>query len=244
MNLSVLVDTGDLEEKLYLLAKQARVAPGVVIKEEAKGIASQIIRLTPPRNLAQGRKRVLGDLRRIVYAPEAEDVKWQPLQAALKGRDVEAAKALFAKKRPPTFTFTTNPGDIRAQHLRMRNNRGRVNPGVRPILASFAREGMAYIRDVQSRVGWAKAAFARTLIVAGGTVPAWIARHADKAGRAIANFGENPSVTAIGNNVKIPGYQKLVDTAVRTRVRITQRKIDRLVAGKAVNLGFMVVEET
>ena len=244
MKVHVTLDTGDLEEKLYLLAKQVRVAPGIVIKEETKGIAQQIIKLTPPRSLAQGRKRVLGDLRRIIYAPDPADVTWAPLKAALKGRNVAATAALMANKRPPTFNFTTNPAEIKVQHLRMRDQRGRVNRGVRPILATFVREGMAYIREVQSRVGWAKAAFANTLLAGGGTVPAWIQRHADKAGRAIANFGENPKVIAIGFNVKIPGYQKLVDTAVRTRVRITQRKIDRLVAGKAVNLGFMVVEES
>jgi len=242
MNLSVQVDTGDLEEKLYLLAKEARVAPGVVIKEETKGICRQIMQLTPPRNLAQGRKAVAGDLSRIVYAPRAEDVKWEPLKKALKARDVAAATALYAAKSSPRFTFTTGTAEIRGQHLRMRNPRGRVNKGVKPFLAAFSSDARQYVAQVQSRVGWAKAAFARTLIAAGGTVPAWIGRLANAAGTVIANFGENPSVQGIGFNVKIPGYQKLVDTAVRTRERITQRKIDAIVAGRAVNLGFTVIE--
>jgi hypothetical protein len=242
MKLSVQVDTGDLEAKLYLLAKEARVAPGVVIKEETKGICRQIMQLTPPRNLAQGRKAVFGDLSRIVYAPRADEVKWAPLAKATKARDVAVATALYAAKRSPRFTFTSGTAEIRAQHLRMRNHRGRVNKGVKTFLAAFSSDARKYISEVQSRVGWAKASFARTLIAAGGTVPSWIGRLATAAGTVVANFGENPSVTAIGFNVKIPGYQKLVDTAVKTRERITQRKIDRIVAGKAVNLGFMVIE--
>jgi hypothetical protein len=124
----------------------------------------------------------------------------------------------------------------------MRTPRGRINKGVKPFLLAFGNVAGKYLRDVQSRVGWAKGAWVRTLISAGGTAPSWIARHASKAGTVIANFGENPSVMAIAHNIKIPGYQKLVDTAVRTRERITQRKIDRIVAGKAVNLGFKVIE--
>ncbi len=242
MNLSVSVDTGDLEEKLYLLAKAARVAPGVVFKEETKAICQQIIRLTPPSDIAQGRKAIMGDLSRVVYAPEADEVKWKPLAAALKRRDVAAVTKLYANKRAPSFTFTTNQADVRAQHERVRTPRGRVNKGFRPSIAMFARDARKYLRDVQSRVGWAKGAWVRALVAAGGTAPAWIARHGAKAGTVIANFLENPRVIAIAHNIKIPGYQKLVDTAVATRVRITQRKIDRIVAGKAVNLGFKVIE--
>ena len=242
MRIGITVDVGRLEEKLYLLAKAARVAPGVVIKEETKGICQQIMRLTPPRNLAQGRKAVFGDLSRITYAPEAQDVKWAPLKKAIQSRNVAAATKLFANKEAPKFTFTSNQAEIQSKHERMRTNRGRVNKGVRPTLAAFPATARKYLRDVQSRVGWAKSAWVRTLLASGGTAPGWLQRHAAKSGTVLANFGENPSVTATALAVKIPAYQRLVDTAVATRVRITQRKIDRIFAGKAVNLGFKTIE--
>jgi hypothetical protein len=242
VNISIQVNTGRLEDALHLLAKQARVAPGVVIKEETKAIAQQIIRITPPRNLAQGRKAVAGDVNRIVYAPDAENVKWPPLKQAIQKRDVAKAAALFANKREPRFTFTSSQAEIRAQHERMRTRRGRVSKGVKPNLAAFPREAGRYLRDVQSRVGWAKGSWVRALQSAGGTAPSWISRHSAKSGSVVANYGENPSVLAIAHRVKIPNYQRMVDAAVATRVRITERKISRLVTGKAVNLGFMVVE--
>lgn len=240
MRMSVAVDTGDLEAKLHILAKTVRATPGQVIREETKGLAQQIIRLTPPRNLAQGRKAVATDLSRIVWSPDPDTIKWAPLKEAFEKRDVAKATALMAQKGK---TFTTDVGAIAAQHLKMRTPRGRINRGVKPFLVAFARTARAYVRDVQSRVGWARGAWVRALLSAGGTAPSWIARHAAKAGTVIANFGENPSVTAIAHNVKIPRYQSIVSTAVRTRERITQRKIDGIVAGKAMNLGFAVVLE-
>jgi hypothetical protein len=240
MNLSFQVDTGGLEEKLYLLGKEAGAAPGVVFKEETKQIAQQIVKLTPPRNLAQGRRAVATDLSRIVWAPEPDTIKWAPLKEAFEKKDAAKAAALLAKTGK---TFVTDTGPIAAQHLKMRTSRGRINRGVKPFLVAFAGTAMRYVKDVQSRVGWAKGGWARTLIAAGATVPSWIARHASQAGTVIANFGpNNPSVTAIAYDVKIPRYQQIVDTAVKTRERITQMKIDRIVSGKAVNLGFMVIE--
>jgi len=241
MKLSVTVDTGELEAKLYLLGKAIGAAPGVVFREETKGIAQQIIKLTPPRNLAQGRRAVENDLSRIVYAPSSDTVSWLPLKNAIAKRNIASAEKLFANKRAPSFTFTTSQSDIAAQHIKMRTRRGRINRGVKPILATFPSEAKSYIRTVQSRVGWAKGAWVSTLQAAGGTAPSWISKYAMKAGNVIADFGENPKVHAFAHNIKIPGYQKLVDTAVATRVRITQRKIDAIVAGRGVNLGFAVV---
>lgn len=244
MNISIQVDTGELEDALYLLAREARVAPGVVIKEETKALAQQIIKITPPRNLAQGRKVVFGDLNRIVYAPEADMIKWAPLKAAFSAKDAAKATALMANKRAPSYTFVNSQAEIKAAHERQRTGRGRVTRGTKPAIAAFASVAKKYLRDVQSRVGWAKGSWVRSLLAAGGTAPGWIGRHAAKAGTVVANFGENPKVIATALAVKIPGYQRMVDAALKTRERITQRKIDRLVAGKAVNLGFMVVDKT
>jgi hypothetical protein len=58
----------------------------------------------------------------------------------------------------------------------------------------------------------------------------------------VASFGTNPSVFAVAYNNKIPGYQAIVSAAVRNRIRVTETKIKRLIAGKATNLGFKRVD--
>jgi len=239
VNLSVKVDTRDLEDKLYLLAREARLAPGRIIQEETKGITQQIIRITPPRNLAQGRKAVERDIGRVVTGlpnltggPAFDAVN----RAAVAKNEALVNRLLGRWKSKPTFTSV--PAAIKGEHLRKRTRYGRVR--ARAQLMTYARDAKRYLREVQSRVGWAKGAWVSALIAAGGRAPSWIMRHAAKSGSVVANFGENPRVLAIAHNIKIPGYQRMVDAAVRTRERITQRKIDRLIAGKGVNLGFVV----
>lgn len=239
MQITFEANTALLEDRLHVLARQIRVAPGVVIKEEARGITRQIIALTPPRNLAQGRAAVKRDVGRVFSALKPEAIRWPALRAAVTKRD-DALVGLLLGKAKSRVAFTSSPADLKNAHLRRRTRFGRV--GGKAELATYAREGARYLRDVQSRVGWARGAWVAGLIASGDRAPKWYSRHADKSGTARAHFGENPFFTATARAIKIPNYQRLVNAAVATRERITQRKIDRIIAGKAVNLGFMVVE--
>jgi len=244
MQVSVKVDTRQLENSLYLLAKESRSAPGIVIKEETKFIAQAIMKLTPPKNLAQGRKRVQGDLARIVFPLDAAKITWKPLKEAVEKKDVAKIAALVANstKFQLKRDFTRDQGRMKEQHKKMRTRWGRINRGVRPVLVALVRDAAKYTKSVQKNVNWAKASFASAIVAAGGTVPKWVGKFTSKAGATVANFGENPRVVATAFNIKIPDFQRIVDNAVAQRVKITERKIERLVAGKAINLGFKIVE--
>lgn len=241
MQLQIKADTRQLENALYLLAREARVAPGVVIKEETGLLVRNIMQLTPPKNLAQGRKAIQGDLRRIVYPLDPSTITWEPLKQAVQKRDREAIAAILKNKRPPNMDLTRDATRMAQQHTKMRNKRGRVTRGVRPMLAALARDANRYIRDVQSRVGWTKAGFVAALNAAGKTAPGWIQRHAAASGTVVVHWGENPRVVATSLNNKIPGFQRVVDNAVKNRVITTGKKIQALIDGRAVNLGFMRV---
>lgn len=243
MQISVNVDTRELENRLYLLARAARVTPGVVIKEETKGVTQNIIRLTPPRSLAQGRKAVARDIGRVVTGvPNVEGESKSPVWKAVnrlakRGETDKINKILGGWRGRPRFTSAA--ADIKREHIARRNNYGKVRGA--PRLVAMATEARKYLREVQARVGWAKSAWVPALMAAGGSAAGWIRRHAAQSGIVAANFGENPKVYAAARDVKIPGYQRIVSGAVRTREKITQRKIDRIVSGKAVNLGFIVI---
>lgn len=240
--LSINVDTYALENKLYLLAKAARVEPGQVIKEEARLVTQNIIQLTPPKALAQGRKRILGDMSRVVQSLDHQKIDWKPLKTAVEKKNRPAIEALLRNKRSGPRELATSIPIIQGEHLRRRNRYGRVGNG-KPVYAALNNIAGKYLRDVQSRVGWAKGSWVSALVAAGGRAPNWYARHAAVAGTAIANFGENPQFTATARNIKIPNFQRVADSAVRNRERVTQKKIDRVVAGKAVNLGFVTILE-
>lgn len=241
MNVSIEVDTANLENKLYLLAKEARVAPGVVIKEEARFVTESIIKFTPPKTSAQGRAAIKRDMNNVATSLPRDDAigeHWKPLNRLARAGDAAGVQRILNRwKGSPRFTMDKSL--IEPEHLRKRTKYGRVH--AKPSLFAFARTVNGYLKNVQSRVGWAKGAWVAALIATGGRAPNWYGRHSGNAGYALANFGENPSVSATARNIKIPGYQKTVTAAVRSRERTTQKKIDALIAGRAVNLGFMTV---
>lgn len=242
MQVDVKVDTSELENKLYLLAKEARVAPGVVFRQEVKEIIKNIWKLTPPKTYSQGRKAVAGDLNRVVYPLEYSEIDWAPLKKAVQNKNDDLVRTLLLRKkvRQDLVLDTTA---IAQQHKRMRNSRGRVTKGKKPLIAAYARVAKKYAKEVQSRVGWAMSGWASAYNSTGTMAPGWLQKLAAKAGYVLANYGENnPGVSATAVNNKIPAYQRIVDNAVANRTRVTQRKIDLLVQGKAVNLGFTVVD--
>jgi hypothetical protein len=125
-------------------------------------------------------------------------------------------------------------------HTARRNARGRVTGRHLSQVVTKAKELNDYRKQVQSRVGWAMAGWLALATATGAKVPAWVSktRLESVSGRASVNFGERPFVRATNLDVKIPGYQRVVDTVVATRIRITERKIVALLRGRAVNLGF------
>jgi hypothetical protein len=239
---NITVNTRELENKLYLLAKEARVSPGQVIKEEARLITQNIIQLTAPKSLAQGRKAVKNDMENVVTILPHEGGlgdHWETVNRIARAGNVPALqKVLGGWKGSPEFTTSSAP--IKPEHLRKRTKYGRVKSRAR--LFAFARTVNGYLRTVQKNVGWAKGAWVSALIATGGRAPNWYGKHAAVAGDVSFSWGENPYIHARAKSIKIPNYQqRTVDAAVRNRERVTQTKINRLIAGKATNLGFVTI---
>jgi hypothetical protein len=99
----------------------------------------------------------------------------------------------------------------------------------------------AYFGILKNRVGWNKSGFAAAAIACGIRVPSWIRKHARSSGRVSFNFGPNPYVIATATKNSIPNIQRYVDGALMARQKVTQEKINRILANKAVNLGFAKV---
>lgn len=245
MQLSIQANTRDLEDKLYLLAKEARVAPWQVILEEARLLAQQIVKLTPPQSLAQGRGAVARDFYRAVgvldknsFGKAKQEVR-EPMRELIRRKDNETLQtALNEMDNRGWVVKRFDPTD----HTSRRNRYGRVAKKSF-IMTTDGPAARKHLRRMQGAVGWAKGAWVAIIRACGGSVPSWYGRHESASGYAIVNPGENPFVRAIARNIKIPGYQRMVDAALATRERITQRKIDRLIAGKATNLGFVTILE-
>jgi hypothetical protein len=286
VQLSITADTRELENRLYLLAKASRTLPGQVIKEEARFISENIIKLTPPKTKAQGRAKVKEDIGKVFTSLNyvmryLKVVAGNPqmaiaLKTLIQKGDFQGAIALINTAANTTETVSVKghrresyrvraytqtrtrvgtavpyvsrstaivPSVDAAMHTGRRNERGRVTHSKLSGIILSKKSLTDYIKRVQDRVGWAKAGFVSALRASGGTAIDWYGRLAGAAGYATANFGENPGIYAVAHNIKIPGFQRVVDNTVKQREKITQRKIDRLLAGKATNLGFVTILE-
>jgi hypothetical protein len=138
-----------------------------------------------------------------------------------------------------------------AFHKRYRNNLGRTGFVSQSTIGRWKVQDQmwisnsaadAYLANVQSRVGYSKAGAAAAAIACGIRVPAWIRRHASKAGATRYNFGQNPYIIGTATSNKIPDIQRYYDAALKFREKITLEKVKRLLANKAVNLGFAKVD--
>lgn len=139
-----------------------------------------------------------------------------------------------------------------AFHRRYRNRYGRIGYVSRnPIGRWQVQDQMwisnstadAYLKNVQGRVGYSKAGAAAAALACGIRVPAWIRRHASKAGTTSYNFGQNPYIIGTATATKIPDIQRYFDAALKFREKVTLEKVERLLANKAVNLGFAKVDK-
>lgn len=107
---------------------------------------------------------------------------------------------------------------------------------------AYAEDHSSLRRQIQDRVGWTVSGWIPTARVTGAKWKKFSDRFGSKSGSQQSNFGPNPYLIATNKQVKIPNYQRIVDGAIRSRSRTTLKKVDRLLAGKAVNLGFTRVE--
>jgi hypothetical protein len=141
--------------------------------------------------------------------------------------------------------------EMSAFHKRYRNARGRTGNVSQSSIGRWQVQDQMWIQDasadayfnlVKARVGWSKSGFAAAALACGIRVPAWIRRHASASGTTSFNFGRNPYIIGTATNTKIPDINRYVDNAMAIRAKVTQQKIDRLLANKAVNLGFAKVD--
>lgn len=126
-------------------------------------------------------------------------------------------------------------------HRVRQNDHGRVQRDYLSQVVMDSAPLNAYRKQVLSRVGWHKAGWEALAKQVGARVKAWVknSRLAAVSGTAQTNFvGPNPKISATNYDVKIPGYQGIVNWVVNSRVRATTIKINRVLAGRATNLGF------
>lgn len=265
MQISATVNTYELEQSLHILAKEARVLPGQVLREETRLLGRNIQQITPPMSHAQGREAIRQDLfggKRKGGGRYSSVGLFQMIgnstQVPPRKQGSETVGVNLGWEHSKTIRIMrkmwrpdASMAEMAEFHKKHQNPKtGRTGYVSQSTIGRWKVQDQMWIKDavakkylamIQSRVGWAKGAWTSMINAAGGSVQNWISRHSARAGTVSANWGVNPHVLAIAHDIKIPGYQRVLDNAVKQRVIVTQRKIERLFAGRATNLGFVTI---
>jgi len=249
--IDVKFDTSKLEFALTRLALAARMELGPIIKEEGRFVTKTLIQFTPPKNRKQGTTAVGSDMWRLAVplssakldAKASQGGIYKSLAKLVRRRETQKINQMMRNPRISFFggrTMVESAEHLASLHRKARNNYGRIKRDQR--LMAYAEDHSSLRRQIQDRVGWTASGWIPTARATGAKWKKFSDRFGSKSGSQQSNFGPNPYLIATNKQVKIPGYQRIVDGAIRSRSRTTLKKVDRLLAGKAVNLGFTRVE--
>jgi hypothetical protein len=252
------VRTAKLEVALYRLAKAGRVDFGKVIKQESAYVLKTIIAFTPPPNRATGQADVTLDMKQLSNPLSFDYFKsrettggfYRSISRYIRRRSTQKLQQLFQNQHLTGFFGLKMIGsteELAKYHRDSRDEWGKIR--YKRGFASYATDYKRLQRDVWNRVGWTINGWIPAAKASGAKYPRWAEKlkpikyaKSGPSGTARYNFGPNPFITAINYNIKLPFYQKRVRSALQSRIYITERKLERVLAGKAVNLGFVRVK--
>lgn len=243
----------ELERALAKLAAAARVGYGDVVREEARYVTQTLIKVTPPKSRKQGEGAINTDFGLLTKQLNYDTFKrgensrgfYRSMARYIERRDFAKMQLLLNNPNIGRDFYgrqlLKSPSEIAQVHLQRRSRRGRVTGG-QGYFASFKVDSDRVMKEIQSRVGWTASGWIPAARATGARFKKFSDRFGGRSGGQISHFGANPFIRARNYKVKIPSYQSTVDFVLRSRIGTTLKKIDRLNAGLAVNLGFIRVK--
>lgn len=205
-----------------------------LLREEMRLFLREIIRFTPPKTNAQGRKAVEGDIQKAIglldqnsFGRAREEVRL-PMRELIRRRDNETLQEAMREMDGRYWivkTFDKN------DHISRRNRYGRVRR--KSFVMTTDRTAYnRYVREVKGRVGYAKSGWLKAAEAVGLPLPSWVRRHAGYAkGGFEAPTANKLEIVARNGSVRIPNYERTVSSALNSRRMSVEKEFARLLRG-------------
>lgn len=201
--MSIEINDSLWREKIADYAKEFQKSMIESLNEEWPLLMEQVIRFTPPKTLQQGRAAVSRDIRKTMRPFDPAAIRDSGLRDVVERKDIAGYNAIAANVKSGPMAGTTAIAFSPEVHTRRRNRIGRVGAASRQVvLGADARSLQTYIKDVQSRVGFAKSGWLAALRLVGGRrAQAFVERQGTAGGRVVdeRRDPDNPSITAINS---------------------------------------------
>lgn len=233
--ISMSVNTAEFDGALQRL--RAGVRAGFVdpsfgtLTVQGRLLAQRCADFTPPRNVGQGKAAVARDLTRIFAPIEERTFTSKSLRKIIRSDDRGAWD-----KAAQNFDDSHKLRNTRAMafspewHIKNRISRGRGRSAKKGnlgfvTLGPQAIAARGYLKDVQKRVGWARAGWNAGLIGLGGKPKGdWIARHGKKRGSLVDGRSSDDPFVQVINDTGWARYaggegERILSNAIRARAR-------------------------
>lgn len=199
------IDTARWGAAVQVYAERTGIGIREALDEEWPLLISKIIDFTPPNTLAQGRAAVASDIRNIMrpFDPIGP-FRTEGLREIVEKKDIAGFNILAARDHGGLMSGKRAVAFDPLVHTSQRNKYGRVTrKSGDVVLGSDAKLLKQYVKNIQDRVGWAKAGWLRALALVGAIdrAPAYVSRHDMSGGDVIDDRAneDDPSITAINH---------------------------------------------
>lgn len=248
MEMYVLINSSRLIQQLTELASRCGQELGPIIREEARYITESVARNTPPPTKQQGERTLSNDLNRVAVPLNYQSFErratdggfYKSIARYLRRRETEKLRTLLQNTKLNLFTnFSVigSPEELHRKHYARRTFNGRVQG--KPDAVTYRADMRRYYGQVKNRVGFMISGWNPALETLGVKKRAFANKaYAGSTTRVRFHFGRDPYFFTANGNIRIAQVQKMIDTALKYRMRVTQTKIERAEKRLAINLGF------
>lgn len=237
------LDSSKLNSRIFEL-RDALMGQGAdvstIFEDESRLFLKQVIRLTPPKNKAQGEAAVARDLIKIFTPVNDDMLNIIGSEHGLSAIDVWITTAGGERKELDWRKIDPTGDGMADFHKRNRDSRGRAynlkrqkgDKWYAPYVVSFE-EFAKYKAKIQARVGRRKAAWGKSFTALGGKLTNWISRHLSGAKGELHNSHNpsNPSIVMINRSVGISQDLHFVRGALRVREEAIKKRIRLVLSG-------------
>lgn len=232
-----LVDTALFDRATLRYAQDLGLSFPKAVRQSARLLNAELLRFTPPKTQAQGRKAVARDIGRAMWLLDPKKIHNSILAAAVRDGEHEVVEAFINALRRRGKAGALGTHQLKhfspSLHQSARNNRGRVTSRKR-IMVIEGPEYKRYVKEVQSHVGALKFGWAISGRQLGVSIPAWVLGHSERQG----SFQEvdSPTNPKVVMTNKAPGVENLglgfIQRMIDRRTRAMTRDVEQILAGR------------
>lgn len=206
-----------------------------VLNEEWPLLMEVVIKLTPPKTNIQGRAAVARDIYKTMRPFDPAAIRTEGIREIVEKKDFRAYDIVAQRVKSGPMAGTHAVAFSPKQHTSQRNRMGRVGGGYKGRAVVLGTDGpllTVYVKEVQSRVGWAKSGWLLALRLVGGRrAAAFVERHFSGAGGGFIDDRKNPndpSITAINRTpwaARRDEGTRIINDALDSRSMSIEKKV-------------------